>query len=277
MSELDIKLVLIVLILVCGWIGGLLPLRRNSEQSPHFLSLGNAFAAGIFLGIGLIHMLGDASDTWRTTLGFEYPMALLLTGAAFLLLLWFEHAALQGRYHHAVHATGGVLQELGHVTSPETDDTHFEEPSRLYPYALIVALSIHSLIAGITMGAQSSLKNVVILFVAIAAHKSTAGFALGVSLARNRIPRRRSLALIGLFSVMTPIGAVIGLIVTTALDGSAQIVFEATFLALAAGSFIYIAAFDILRDEFLQPGPRALKWFLTAAGYGLMGLLALWL
>ena len=76
---------------------------------------------------------------------------------------------------------------------------------------------------------------------------------------------------------MTPIGVLFGLVVTDALTGHAQIIFEATFLALAAGSFIYIAAFDILRDEFLQPGPRALKWSLTAAGYGLMGVLALWL
>ena len=98
-----------------------------------------------------------------------------------------------------------------------------------------------------------------------------------MSLARNEVPRRRSLGLIGLFAAITPIGIIIGLLVTNALNGYAQIVFEAVFLALAAGSFIYIAAFDIIRDEFLQPGPRAVKWLLAAAGYGLMGLLALWL
>ena len=278
-----LKLVLLVVILGSGWIGGLIPLRQASAQSPRFLSWGNAFAAGIFLGIGLIHMLGDASATWRDSLGWSYPMALLLAGAAFLLLLWFEHVALPASAHQAVHEPGGVVSGLDHarparvgrITDHALDAPHGVSP--LYPYALIVALSIHSFIVGVSMGAQQTLANVVMIFVAIAAHKSTAGFALGVSLARNHVPRRRSLRLIGLFALITPLGIVVGLLVTNALTGHGEVVFDAVFLALASGSFIYIAAFDIIRDEFLQPGPRAVKWLLTATGYGLMGVLALWL
>ena len=282
MSVVSLKLVLLVVILASGWIGGLIPLRRASAQSPRFLSLGNAFAAGIFLGIGLIHMLEDASKTWSESLGWSYPMGLVLAGGAFLILLWFEHVALPGRLHHAVHEPGGVISDLHHAQPPSDElvdehRLHAQHVSRLYPYALIVALSIHSLIAGIAMGAQRTLANVVLIFVAIAAHKSTAGFALGVSLARNQVHRRRALGLIGLFATITPIGIVGGLLVTNALDGHGQTIFDAVFLALAAGSFIYIAAFDIIRDEFLQPGPRAVKWLLAATGYGLMGLLALWL
>ncbi|MDG2046773.1 MAG: ZIP family metal transporter [Halioglobus sp.] len=281
MDIIELKFALMALILASAWIGGLIPLGKATSQSSHFLSLGNAFAAGIFLGIGLIHMLGDASDTWRTSLGLDYPVALLLAGVAFLLLLWFEHVALQDRFHDAVHAPGGIIPDFDHTT-PSTNGTSNTEDSTaqkmaFYPYALIVALSIHSVIAGITLGAQTSLANVLLIFVAIAAHKSTAGFALGVSLARNAVPRGRALRLIGLFSVMTPIGIIVGLLVTNALEGRAQIIFQAVFLSLAAGSFIYIAAFDILRDEFLQPGPRAVKWILTVLGFGLMGLLALWL
>ena len=161
-------------------------------------------------------------------------MALLLAGVAFLLLLWFEHVALQGRFHHAVHAPGGVIADFGHTTPPGTKaaDAHAPHTQQiaLYPYALVVALSIHSLIAGITMGAQNSLANVLLIFVAIAAHKSTAGFALGVSLARNAVPRGRALRLIGLFSVMTPIGIIVGLLVANALIGRAQVIFQAVFL-----------------------------------------------
>lgn len=281
MGIIELKFALMALILASAWIGGLIPLGKATSQSSHFLSLGNAFAAGIFLGIGLIHMLGDASDTWRTSLGLDYPMALLLAGVAFLFLLWFEHVALQDRFHDAVHAPGGIIPDFDHATSSTNGTSNTKDSTAqkgaFYPYALIVALSIHSVIAGITLGAQTSLANVLLIFVAIAAHKSTAGFALGVSLARNAVPRGRALRLIGLFSVMTPIGIIVGLLVTNALEGRAQIIFQAVFLSLAAGSFIYIAAFDILRDEFLQPGPRAVKWLLTVLGYGLMGLVALWL
>ena len=282
MSVVSLKLVLLVVILASGWIGGFIPLRRASVESPRFLSLGNAFAAGIFLGIGLVHMLDDASKAWSESLGWSYPMGLVLAGGAFLLLLWFEHVALPGRLHHAVHEPGGVISDLDRAEPPSDESVdehrlHAHRVSRLYPYALIVALSIHSLIAGIAMGAQRTLANVVLIFVAIAAHKSTAGFALGVSLARNEVHRRRALGLIGLFAMITPIGIVLGLLATNALHSRGQTIFDAVFLALAAGSFIYIAAFDIMRDEFLQPGPRAVKWLLAATGYGLMGLLALWL
>ncbi|MEM7136034.1 MAG: ZIP family metal transporter [Myxococcota bacterium] len=276
MSIESLKLMLLLVILASGWIGGLVPLRKASADSPRFLSLGNAFAAGIFLGIGIIHMLGDASETWRESLGWDYPMGLLLAGGAFLLLLWFEHVALPARVHDAFHEPGGVISGLN-PDQPSSDGVGTPHASRLYPYALVVALSIHSLIAGIAMGAQRTIANVVLIFVAIVAHKSTAGFALGVSLARNDVPRRRALRLIGLFAMVTPIGIIVGLLVTNALDGRAQSIFDAVFLALAAGSFIYIASFDIIRDEFLQPGPRAVKWLLAAAGYGLMGLLAIWL
>ena len=160
-------------ILVSGWIGGLIPMRGTNARSPRFLSLGNAFAAGIFLGIGLIHMLGDASTTWSTSLGQSYPMGLLLAGAAFLLLLWFEHVALPGHLHHAVHSPGGVISNLnpGESRHAQAIGEHASQPqksSALYPYALIVALSVHSLIAGIAMGAQSTLTNVVLMFLAIA-------------------------------------------------------------------------------------------------------------
>ncbi len=272
-----LKLLILIAIFGCGWLGAAVPLRERNARSPRFLSWGNAFAAGVFLGIGLMHMLGDASSTWTDRLGQSYPVALTLAGAAFLMLLWFEHVALGGRAHDDVHEAGGVPKHVGDATSVDADGPTESGLQLLYPYALIVALSVHSLIAGIALGAQTRLASVLLIFFAIAAHKSTAGFALGVSLARVGAPRSRALRLVTLFALMTPVGIVVGWGMTRALTGDAEVVFDAVFLSLAAGSFIYIAAFDIIRDEFLQPGPRLAKWLLAAAGYGSMALLALWL
>jgi len=60
-----------------------------------------------------------------------------------------------------------------------------------------------------------------------------------------------------------------------ALEGRAQHVAEASFLALAAGTFVYVATFDILRDEFLEPAGRGAKWWLVTAGAALMGAVAI--
>ena len=50
----------------------------------------------------------------------------------------------------------------------------------------------------------------------------------------------------------------------------------AAFLALAAGTFIYISTLDILQDEFLRPGSRWAKWLSAALAVALMALLSLW-
>lgn len=260
MTLVGLKLWLLLIILASAWIGGLIPLRKASVGSPRLLAWGNAFAAGIFLGIGLIHMLGEASAIWGRDLGWRYPMALLLAGMAFLILLGLEHVAVPAR-----------------LRSDPVDFTGSIDRVALYPYTLLVALSVHSFILGASLGVQKSRAAVSLIFFAIAVHKLTAGFALGVSLARSRMSQRRSLSLIGLFALTTPIGIIVGLLSTDALAGRGQTVFDAVFLALASGSFIYIAAFDIIRDEFLRPGPRGAKWLLAATGYGLTGVLALWL
>ena len=67
-----------------------------------------------------------------------------------------------------------------------------------------------------------------------------------------------------------------GLALCETLAGPAQRIFEATFLALAAGSFAYVATLDILRDELLVPGGRLSRWICVASGTGLMAALARW-
>jgi len=131
-------------------------------------------------------------------------------------------------------------------------------------------------VAGLALGAQPELGGALIIFLAIMAHKSTAGFALGVSLVRNGIPRRRAWGLLWFFAVTTPVGIGVGALLDQALDGPGQVAFEATFLALAAGTFAYVATLDILRDEFHGPGGRVTKWCVVVMGTAMMGVLALW-
>ena len=59
-------------------------------------------------------------------------------------------------------------------------------------------------------------------------------------------------------------------------DGALGSTLEAGFLSVAAGTFVYVATFDILRDEFPAPGGRLAKWLVLSLGVGAMSLLALW-
>ncbi len=261
-----LKVVFLFAILAMGALGGAIPLwRRGVSDQGRFLGWGNAFAAGVFLGAGWIHLLPEASELWRE-LGFAYPMATLLAVCGFVSMLLFEHVLVPESAHEVVHAPSN--ERFAHLR--ETGRNSFSA------YAVLTVLSVHSFLAGLALGAQPELTGALVIFLAIVAHKSTGGFALGVSLVRHRMPPRRAWALLALFALATPIGILVGAVLGELLEGAARTAFEAVFLALAAGTFVYVATLDILRDEFLEPGGRLSKWLCVAAGAGVMGWLGLW-
>lgn len=266
-----IKLLLLIAILVAGAIGGALPLlRRSASASERLLGWGNAFAAGVFLAAGMVHMLPDADRTW-TSLGYEYPVAFALAGLAFTFMLLVEHVLLPEHAHEEVHAPSG--ERFARIAEKHQ---HHDQHDALSAYAVLTALSIHALLAGLALGAEDDLSRALVISLAIVAHKSAAGFALGVSLSRSGLPSRQAWTLIALFASATPLGGILGAIVGEVFEGRLGTSLEATFLSIAAGTFIYVATFDILRDEFPAPGGRFAKWCVLTAGVVAMSALALW-
>lgn len=255
MGILEFKLVASALIFLSGLIGGALPLRLDeSERSKRMLALGNGFAGGIFLGAGLIHMLGDAQENF-SSFEIDYPVALLIAGGGFLGVLFLEMVALQGR------------EDVGSMSGGQ---------GSFYPVLLIVVLSVHSLIAGVALGLEGSMAASLAILVAILAHKGSAAFALGVSLKSARFDQRRLLGMIALFSCMTPIGVITGLGFSQALSGPTALLLEGIFDALAAGSFVYVAVLDIIDEAFADKVDLGTKFAVLMTGFLGMALLAVW-
>lgn len=263
---IGLKMGLLVAILAAGGIGGAVPLLRGARGGAgRMLGWGNALAAGILLGAGLIHMLPDATRAWDD-LGGRYPLPFLLAALAFVLMLLCEHVLLPEGAHEMVHAPSD--QRFALLRAPGR--------SGLAAYAVVTALSVHSFLAGLALGAQPDVAGALVITVAILAHKSAAGFALGVSLVRASAPRARAWGLLALFAVATPAGILLGIGLDEALEGRARLGFEAAFLALAAGTFAYVAIVDILRDELEEPGGRFATWLLATLGMGAMATIAAW-
>ncbi len=262
------KLIFTLVIFFAGWLGGWIPLRgAKADSGGRFMNWGNAFAAGVFLGTGLIHMLSEAQVAWAD-LGWSYPMAPLLATTGFMITLLFEHVLVSPEAHHVVHAHSG---------EPLPDDELRRLSSPRYPYTLLLALSIHSVLAGIALGVQTSISGAFYIFLAIIAHKSTAAFALGVALSRAQVSRTRARSLVIWFALTTPMGIILGATVSSLLRTAVGAYFDATFMALAAGTFIYISAVDIIQDEFLRAGGRFVKWLFAAGAVALMALLSAWI
>jgi len=249
------KVVAVFLIVLGGLAGGLAPIKIGiSPKGERLLSLGNAFAGGVFLGAGLIHMLPDANEKFNLLAKASgYPLAALLCGCGFLLVLFLEKALVGEK-------------ALGLMTKSRT----------VYPYILFLALSVHSIIAGLSLGLEKTLISSAVIFVAIMAHKSSGAFALGVSLKNESVSPNRLVWTVAFFSCMTPLGIMLGAAFSASASNVAAVGAEAVFDALAAGTFLYVAAIDIIEEVFEEDNDRVGKFMLITAAFGLMALIAVW-
>ena len=107
------------------------------------------------------------------------------------------------------------------------------------------------------------------MVIAILIHKGAAGSSLGISLVKTfpdnfRLCRQ----LVGVFSVATPLGVLIGMAVAEAGD-----IYEVIFSSIAAGSFFYIACSEVIVEEFSVPGNRYWKLLAFLLGASIITLL----
>lgn len=118
----------------------------------------------------------------------------------------------------------------------------------------MIALSVHSVFEGIAVGLQEDPADIWSFFIAIGAHKWAAAMSLGISMSSNVNLTPTTIKILTLiFALSTPVGVVIGMI---AMEASALI--NIAFSSLAGGTFLYIAASEVVVEEFSVPTK---KWF----------------
>ncbi len=247
-----------MLIIISAILGAYLAIKtKESHNGTYYLSLGNTFAAGIFMGAGLIHMLPDAAEEFGNVIKTDFPIAAFVASLGFLLILFLEKVL-------AVKAENSLVDKKvsGKVLSP---------------YVLLFILTIHSIIVGIAFGTEDRMSQSIIIAIAVLAHKGSAAFALVVDMVKHHLAKKLIAKLIIFFSFMTPLGVLIGAFIANVLNGTGAELSIAFFDALAAGTFLYIAIMEIFNEEFGQPKDTLLKFIVATLGLLLMALLAVWL
>jgi len=147
----------------------------------------------------------------------------------------------------------------------------FNPKSNLTPYILLTALSIHGLFEGIALGLQKKPKDALFLAIAIISHKWAESFTLGLSFFKSKLENSTYIKLILMFSLFTPIGILIGMILT-----STNVLVEAVFLSLSGGTFLYVSTTEIIVEEFSITKHKYSKFLAFMIGAIFVGLLALW-
>ena len=87
-------------------------------------------------------------------------------------------------------------------------------------------------------------------------HKGPESISLGIALSKNfknEEQKRNAIRLIIMFSLATPIGIGIGMILA-----NTNVIIEILFMSFAGGTFVYIAASEVIVEEFSIPGHN--KW-----------------
>ncbi|ELP88734.1 zinc-iron transporter, putative, partial [Entamoeba invadens IP1] len=113
---------------------------------------------------------------------------------------------------------------------------------------LITALSIHSLFEGLGLGASN---DPLLIFIAIVAHK-WADSGLAVLYLMQKIRRWVVCVIIlFIFSLFTPIGALIGSYIIASLEDEKQsCLVQGIMCCIAAGSFLFVSIVEILGEAF---------------------------
>ena len=278
-----LKICSIIGILAMGFGFGIMPNCINScRTSSTFLGLSNAFSGGLFLGIGLFHILPEASEKFEEEEKLEgIPLAYFLAFLSYALILFVEkvlsnsHALMHDNHNHIEDESKKIIKQpliRDSNTQEETkneneiEEHHHHQSNSLTPYILLLALGFHGLFEGIALGISSTVKGTLTLLFAIAAHKWAASLTLGISFVKSGTENPQYSIMIGIFALIGPVGMLIGLILST----STNEIVEGIFLAISTGTFIYIACSEVIVEEFSSQINKYSKFGLFMVG----GLLA---
>lgn len=253
-----LKFIFALSILATTFIAGWYPFRASMKLKGDS-SLGETLATGVFLGAGLIHMLPESSEGFAD-LDYHYPFAFLITGLVFLLFLWFEHLCKE-IYHKDCKTHNKTLECVTHDGHPA------------FAIFAWLMLSIHSLVLGAALGLSKEYPLVIMLFLAIIAHKWAESFSLAVQLKKSDMSILKGKIFFFTFMFMTPLGIFLGWYLDHDIKTNSLI--DPVLMAISAGTFLYLGTLHGLERCVLVKQCCNLKNFsFVIIGFLLMAVVA---
>lgn len=202
--------IFLIFIFIITFFGGWIPTVKTWAHQTFRMLI--SFCAGILLGAVFFHMLPEVSPLLGRKLGI--PIIIGFLGIYVLEKFVMVHPCEEGacNYHKI-----GIAAYWG--------------------------IGFHSLLDGVAIGAGSMLNLSVVVLLAVTLHRFPAALALSSILVKGGdFSRKKILISMFLFSLATPVGAVIALTVLKEMDSYPI----GIALAVSAGIFLYISIGDLL-------------------------------
>lgn len=244
MDSLVLLLVFSIAIIAVSLLGGSLPLlgKWNTGQ----LHLMAALSAGVFIGATFIILLPEAVESMHA------EEALILVMVGFIIILLIET----------------ILQ---HRHQEDCDDHTSDHQHILTSTTAFIGLSVHSVMDGFALGVAVVLGEDLgmVVFLAILAHKAIDVFSLTTTFRLAELKTRSGLIYMTLFSLITPVAALVAFPFIEWL----QNIEVGVPLALAGGTFMYVGIYDLLPEAFHEKHDQYKSFALVVVGIAAMYLL----
>lgn len=175
---------------------------------------------------------------------------------------------------------GDISFRNRHVSIKEgltgTDNPHLDPAkSNIRGIILLVALSFHMVFDGLALGLMDEDKKVWTLLLALCVHKILVFLSIGLEIFGLLKSLFRSVVLLFGFALVSPLGIVIGVAVTSDEDKLSEYAAAAILQGIATGTFIYVTFFEILHREYEGDTHDLLKVLCTVLGFALVGAVKL--
>lgn len=308
-KALLLKIAAIVSILIGGFIGVCFPILGRwveplrPEKDVFFII--KAFAAGVILATGFIHILPDAFDDLTSPCLNEnpwqqFPFAgfIAMMGAIMTLVIDSLATGYYNRVHYGkeekdieedahvehvhVHTHSGHGHAHGSAAPPGPDQAIIRH--RVVSQVLEMGIVVHSVIIGISLGASENPSTIKPLVAALTFHQFFEGTGLGGCIVQAQFEVKKMVTMILFFSLTTPVGIAIGIGISSKYNENSPsaLITQGVLNSAAAGILIYMALVDLLAADFMNPRVQK-KGILQAGvnvsllvGAGLMSMLAKW-
>eukprot|EP01018_Ginkgo_biloba_P032897 Gb_28846 [translate_table: standard] len=314
-AALQLKLGAIAAILVGGIVGVCIPIAGKSRTylkiESNFFFLIKAFAGGVILATGFVHVLPDAFESLTSQCLAEnpwskFPFAGFVAMIAALMTLFVDVCAtmyyersnilskVESRNADEIHECAVTVTNNNNADYSNHSHVHSRDQlgqsengsvllrHRVVAQVLEIGIVAHSVIIGISLGTSESPCTIRPLVAALTFHQFFEGMGLGGSIAQSKA----SGAMAILFSLTTPLGIAVGIGISSRYeeDSPRALVVEGILNSASAGILIYMALVDLLANDFhsnnkMKSYSTKIKlWAFTALfmGAGCMSVLAYW-
>lgn len=165
------------------------------------------------------------------------------------------------------------------ASETETETEGEQAPAIVRPsftaqaWVFLFAMSFHSLLDGLALGAWKSSSGFYVLVATSVIHECMDGISLGMPLFTSGIQRKQAFMAFFFSAVMTPIGIGIGIAAAENATGSDAKLASAIVFSLSAGSFIFIALVEMLPGSLEDGKYIYLKMFLLFLGFSIISVI----